>query len=164
MSRAAMEAGAWMFASGLLLGFALFAEEGIATETDEGFHAARSVLLYLSALSPQAKRYYEILTSLSEVINHQRQQRVEERRRITSQFVDQILNLDARLPGIDQSYLNRRSGSDGPITEENHDTADLDATFSFIPGLDVDDSANLPMHWEAFAFDVQTFGMSMDST
>ncbi|KAK6810600.1 hypothetical protein RU639_013546 [Aspergillus parasiticus] len=174
MSQAAMEAGyllrnmchlkAWIFASGLLLGFALFAEEGIATETDEAFHAARSVLLYLSVLSPQANRYHEILTSLSEVISHQRLRRVEERRRITSQFVDQILNFDTHLPGINQSYLNRRSENDGPTTEENHDTADLDATFSFIPGLNVDNSANLLVQWDAFAIDGQTFGMYMDST
>ncbi|KAE8422611.1 hypothetical protein BDV36DRAFT_291112 [Aspergillus pseudocaelatus] len=174
MSQAAMETGcllrnmchlkAWLFASGLLLGFAFFAEEGIPTETDEAFHAARSVLLYLSGLSPQAKRYYEILTSLSEVINHQRKQRVEERRRITSQFVEQILHFDARLPGIDQSYLSHRSGSNGPIPGLNHDTADLDTTFSFVSGLNVDNAANLPLHWDELAIDWQTFGMSKDST
>ena len=153
-----------MFASGLLLGFAVFAEEGILTETDEAFHAARSVLLYLSGLSPQAKQYYEILTSLSEVINHQRKRRVEERRRITSQFVEQILNFDAHLPEIDQSYLNHRSGSDGPIPGSNHGTADLDNTFSFVPDLNVDNAANLPMHWDELAMDWQTFGMSKDST
>lgn len=48
----------------------------------------------MAAFSPQAGHYYEILTSLSSAIDVHRTKTAEERKRLTSQYVDQVLTFD----------------------------------------------------------------------
>lgn len=48
----------------------------------------------MAGFSPQAGHYYEILTSLNNAIEIYRTKRAEERKRLTSQYVDQVLTFD----------------------------------------------------------------------
>ncbi|KAK3717048.1 hypothetical protein LTR37_006103 [Vermiconidia calcicola] len=80
---------AWMFAAGLLLGFSLFAQGDSGGGTNEAFHHARAVLKKLAELSPQAAHYHDILTSFSESIEMYRRKLKDEKRRMTSRYLDQ---------------------------------------------------------------------------
>lgn len=83
---------ALVFAAGLILGFHLFAKRGVDYEIESAFSKASLILDMLSAQSPQAAHYYEILTMLSKAIAKQRTQQTALRDR--SRYVKRLFTLD----------------------------------------------------------------------
>jgi hypothetical protein len=79
---------AWMFASGLLLGFCIFTKENDSTL--ESFDHALAVLEFLADESPQAGHYHDILMSFREAIISRQRQLSEQKIRSTNQYLDQI--------------------------------------------------------------------------
>jgi hypothetical protein len=77
-----------MFASGLLLGFCIFAKEDDSTL--ESFDHALAVLQFLADQSPQAGHYHDILISFREAIISRQRQLSEQKVRSTNQYLDQI--------------------------------------------------------------------------
>ncbi|KAF3760702.1 hypothetical protein M406DRAFT_63880 [Cryphonectria parasitica EP155] len=72
---------AWVFAAGLVLGFALLADDS-DTDARDAFHSSRNVLSHIGRLSPQADQYHKILSAFSDAIdNYRRQMRQESTRR-----------------------------------------------------------------------------------
>jgi hypothetical protein len=60
------------------------------------FTGVRDVLKKLPHQSPQADHYRDVLVSFSEAISKRRQQIVQERRRVTRNYLDQILVIDVQ--------------------------------------------------------------------
>ncbi|OCT46039.1 putative Fungal specific transcription factor [Cladophialophora carrionii] len=85
---------AWIFAAGLVLGFSMFAQGDSRFDMDDSFSNAREVLRSLSAESPQAEHYYEILMGFADVIQRRRQHLSRGRRSSRNKYVDQILTFD----------------------------------------------------------------------
>jgi len=87
---------AWVFAAGLILGSSLFVYDDSETrgETESAFQSARHVLRDLATLSPQAKHYDEILTSLAEAIIKHRQHVVSERQKAARQYIECGFDID----------------------------------------------------------------------
>ena len=83
-----------MFAAGLVLGFSMFAQGDSRYDMDDSFGNAREVLRSLSAQSPQAEHYYEILTGFADVIQRRRQRLSRGNRSNKNKYVDQILTFD----------------------------------------------------------------------
>jgi hypothetical protein len=125
---------AWVFAAGLLLGFSSFAQgTSSGWETDEAFRQSREALEKLAQYSPQAGHYYEILTSLSDAIGIYQRRLSDERKRLASQYMDQIFT----------SEPNK-------LVEDPSLSASVDSTIGFEPwsmtdGLDAGNLADLPM-------------------
>ncbi|EXJ65517.1 hypothetical protein A1O7_01858 [Cladophialophora yegresii CBS 114405] len=85
---------AWVFAAGLVLGFSIFAQGDSRFDMDDSFSNAREVLRSLSAESPQAEHYYEILAAFADVIQQRRQHLSRGSRSSRNKYVDQILTFD----------------------------------------------------------------------
>lgn len=83
---------ALIFAAGLILGFHLFAQREVDYGIETSFSKARVILDMLSAQSPQAAHYFEILTMLSKAIAKQRTQQAGSRDR--SRYVKKLFTLD----------------------------------------------------------------------
>ncbi|KAM3413807.1 hypothetical protein BST61_g10490 [Cercospora zeina] len=81
---------AWMFAAGLLLGFSMFAQTEPVPEVETAFANAIAVLERLALISPQARHYYEILSTLSDAVTARREQLGRERRKKSNQYVSQL--------------------------------------------------------------------------
>lgn len=104
MCREAVEAGvflgnmciikAWIFAAGLVLGFALLADESSNTETREAFRGSLHVLSILSRLSAQAEQYHRILAAFLDAIDKYRRQ-LQRQQASRVPYVEQILSYDA---------------------------------------------------------------------
>lgn len=87
---------AWIFAAGLLLGFWTFVQcDKTDTEASEAFRQSRDALQKMSAFSPQARHYFQILSALNDAVELHRVTKAEERKRWTSQYVDQVLTFDS---------------------------------------------------------------------
>ncbi|KAG9848317.1 hypothetical protein KCU98_g921, partial [Aureobasidium melanogenum] len=86
---------AWMFAAGLVLGFAIYVDDAVRRDIEEAFSEVRNVLKKLSDLSPQAEEYFEILSSFSEAINAHRDELSRKRRAANQQYVSQILTFES---------------------------------------------------------------------
>lgn len=67
-------ARALVFASGLILGFAMFGEQRRDADLDSAFRGTTDVLGFLSIQSPQSSHYLEILNLLSSAIDKSRQE------------------------------------------------------------------------------------------
>lgn len=89
-----------MFAAGLLLGFSMFAQVEPVPEVDGAFQNAISVLEQLGQLSPQARHYFEILSTFSDAIYARREQLGRERRRKSDRYVSQIFTADFQDPSV----------------------------------------------------------------
>ncbi|KAK2751123.1 hypothetical protein FQN57_000198 [Myotisia sp. PD_48] len=148
---------ALVFAAGLILGFHMFAKREVDPEVELSFGGAREVLDMLSAQSPQAGHYFEILTMLMNAIVKQRQQLASRGR---SKYVSKLFTLN----GIDnagEGHTPSQSASASehimPTTACNDDAetwrincqqaqTDLDR------GLSLQwNSLNLPL-WDSFPF------------
>ncbi|KAH7037412.1 uncharacterized protein B0I36DRAFT_313999 [Microdochium trichocladiopsis] len=81
---------AWIFGSGLVLGFSMFAGEPRQDITD-AFTGARDVLANIAERSPQAKNYYDILTTMGEAVTQYRRRESLEARRNVQHYMSQIL-------------------------------------------------------------------------
>lgn len=108
MCREAVDAGvflgnmciikAWVFAAGLVLGFALLADESSNTDTREAFRSSQHILSILGRLSAQAEQYHRILATFSDAIEkYTRQMLRQQASRVP--HVEQILSYDA-LSGV----------------------------------------------------------------
>lgn len=105
MCREAVDAGillgnmciikAWVFAAGLVLGFALLADESSEADVREAFRGSQYVLSVLGRLSAQAQQYHNILSAFSDAIENYRRQMRRERNEPRVPYVEQILSYDA---------------------------------------------------------------------
>lgn len=85
---------AWVFAAGLVLGFALLAPESCNADTREAFRSSQHVLSILGRLSAQAEQYHKILAAFSDAIDkYTRQMMRQQASRVP--HVEQILSYDA---------------------------------------------------------------------
>lgn len=87
-----------MFAAGLLLGFSMFAQQEPVPEVDGAFQNAISVLERLGQISPQARHYFEILSTFSDAVHARREQIGRERRKKSDRYVSQIFTADFQDP------------------------------------------------------------------
>lgn len=104
MCREAVDAGvlmgnmciikAWIFAAGLVLGFALLADDSSDTEAREAFRGSQHVLSILGRLSAQARQYHRILSTFSDAIDNYKRQMRRERNGLGVPYVEQILSYD----------------------------------------------------------------------
>ncbi|KAF2764550.1 hypothetical protein EJ03DRAFT_241901, partial [Teratosphaeria nubilosa] len=78
---------AWIFAAGLLIGFALFGRTDGSEDLTRPFEDARTVLDHLRRSSAQAALYHDILTSLSDAITARTNQLLARRHTMTSQYI-----------------------------------------------------------------------------
>ncbi|KXJ94039.1 hypothetical protein Micbo1qcDRAFT_193315 [Microdochium bolleyi] len=84
---------AWIFGSGLVLGFSMFAGEP-RQDISDAFVGARDVLESIAERSPQAKNYHEILTTMGEAVVQYRRRESLEARRNVQHYMSQILVVD----------------------------------------------------------------------
>lgn len=110
-----------MFAAGLLLGFSMFAHVEPVPEVDSAFQNAIAVLERLAQLSPQARHYYEILSTLADAIATRRQQLGTERRKRSSQYVSQIFtaDLDGGNSALSSAHVLPSAGEAGTSMQLN---------------------------------------------
>lgn len=114
MCREAVDAGvlmgnmciikAWIFAAGLVLGFALLADDSSDTEAREAFRGSQHVLSILGRLSPQARQYHRILSTFSDAIDNYKRQMRRERNGPGVPYVEQILSYDFASVGSAQKH------------------------------------------------------------
>ncbi|KAL5869311.1 hypothetical protein ACKVWC_010057 [Pyricularia oryzae] len=89
---------AWIFATGLVLGFSLLVDEAKeaadASERREAFRSSLHILGELKRLSPQAGQYFGILSNFRDAIEQYRQRLLQEKREVSSQgsLVDRIFS------------------------------------------------------------------------
>jgi hypothetical protein len=154
---------AWLFAAGLLLGFALFAQNGESAEVEEAFKNAIAVLRMIAVLSPQAGHYTDILTKFSDAIQHHRRQLKDERRRLTNEYVDQIFTIDLNQP---QGYPSPISGSfeNGPATVNSLDGVSFPP--DMLPAVSLGDPSpeDFSLDWQPFGMFFEDFWMSQQGT
>ncbi|RAQ51219.1 hypothetical protein AFGD_003555 [Aspergillus flavus] len=89
---------AWIFGAGLILGFSMFAGEP-RRDVERLFDSALLLLDDIGHTSPQAQLYYQILTSFLEAVNKYRNRVAGEVYRTVQDYMDQILTIDAVMPG-----------------------------------------------------------------
>lgn len=136
---------AWMFAAGLLLGFSMFATPEPVPEVDEAFQNAIAVLERLAPCSPQARHYFEILSTFSEAIHTRREQLGRERRKKSDRFVSQIFT--ASFHDSNQNLPPLATPSSGP--------SNIDP--NIVPGSGLDSMNNFDFDFNSAAYDLPTF-------
>lgn len=109
---------AWMFAAGLLLGFSMFAQTEPVPEIDDAFQNAIAVLERLAQFSPQARHYFEILSTFSDAITTRREQLGRERRKKSDRFVSQIFTADFHDDALASAY--DATTASAPNASANH--------------------------------------------
>lgn len=85
---------AWIFAAGLVLGFSLLAPPellGAIADTKRSFFHSHQLLENMSRLSPQARRYHEILSHFSDAVEQFQRQRRRQDHQTGSSYLEQIL-------------------------------------------------------------------------
>ncbi|KAL2287150.1 hypothetical protein FJTKL_06150 [Diaporthe vaccinii] len=85
---------AWIFAAGLVLGFALLVDDSSDTEAREAFRGSQHVLSIIGRLSAQARQYHRILCAFSDAIDNYKRQMRRERNGSGVPYVEQILSYD----------------------------------------------------------------------
>ncbi len=93
----------------------MFAQGDSRFDMDDAFSSAREVLRSLSAQSPQAEHYYEILTGLADVIQRRRQHLSRGSRPSRNKYVDQILKFDV------SPSVSRSQSTLSPVTPQSKD-------------------------------------------
>lgn len=121
---------AWMFAAGLLLGFSMFAQSEPIPEVDEAFQNAIAVLERLGQFSPQARHYFDILTTFSDAIRTRREQLGKERRKKSDRFVSQIFTADFHNESV-APFANSTSADPGPSSAAETADVDLNGTMNY---------------------------------
>ncbi|KAF7197417.1 putative transcriptional regulatory protein [Pseudocercospora fuligena] len=126
---------AWMFAAGLLLGFAMFAQTEPVPEVDNAFANSIVVLERLALVSPQARHYYEILSTFSDAVHSRREQLGREKRKKSNQYVSQIFTADFQDPNatLQAAPYTTPSSGGGPANLDTNSggTTDLDGMVGF---------------------------------
>ncbi|POS77877.1 hypothetical protein DHEL01_v203742 [Diaporthe helianthi] len=113
---------AWIFAAGLVLGFALLVDESSDTEAREAFRGSQHVLSIIARLSPQARQYHRILCAFSDAIDNYKRQRRRERNGSGVPFVEQILSYDF---ASGASASERDSGASAGYGDSNAIVVDI---------------------------------------
>lgn len=155
-----------MFAAGLLLGFAAFAlENDSGWDTNEAFRQSCSTLEKLAQLSPQAGHYFEILNALSDAISISQRKRSENRRRMTSQYMDQLFTAPVDQSAEDPIFplgISSVGSMSSTITEPWYAVDDREAgnveEFNMMSGpYGTMISEGFPWPADDFEFDWQTY-------
>jgi hypothetical protein len=82
---------AWMFATGLVLGFSLLAEDvSNSSERRTAFLKSLHVLGELKRMSPQAEQYYGILSSFHQAIKSYKEQQHRNKHASRADLVDRV--------------------------------------------------------------------------
>jgi hypothetical protein len=145
---------AWIFAAGLVLGFTLFVNVEVEPNLENAFIGVRDVLKKLSHQSPQAEHYHDVLVSFSEAINNRRQQIAQERRRITRDYLDQILVIDVQ-NNQSNSYSTPIGTSAGEFRVETGSIEDWwHSSLPFAPSILENPPDILHADWDAFAMQI----------
>ncbi|CAG9942301.1 unnamed protein product [Clonostachys rosea f. rosea IK726] len=97
-----------IFPAGLVLGFQIFAKDVVDYGIESAFHGARELLNFLGAKSSQATLYYDILTSLSNVINERREKSSTKSR---TAYVSKLFNFERQQPEGQARDANRAAQS-----------------------------------------------------
>lgn len=84
---------AWLFSTGLVLGFFLLVECEAPTRVRESFDHARTVLKKLARLSSQAEQYYDILCRVHIAIELYRKQLLLAQKENNNVYVEKIMNI-----------------------------------------------------------------------
>jgi hypothetical protein len=130
---------------------------------ESAFTGVRDVLKKLSYQSPQAEHYHDVLSSFAEAITKRREQIVQERRRATRQYLDQILVMQFQ-DTQDQQCITPASG-DADLT--GLDAVDIEEwwnlEFPSAPGI-LDNAPDvLTANWDAFALQIsEHFSLNAD--
>lgn len=135
MCREAVDAGvflgnmciikAWVFAAGLVLGFALLAEESSNTDTREAFRSSQHVLSIIGRLSAQAEQYHRIMAAFSDAIDkYTRQMLRHQASRVP--HVEQILSYDASA-GVSAGLVD-----DGVFVQTSRDPSRNESTVDMV--------------------------------
>ncbi|EPE35128.1 Zn2/Cys6 DNA-binding protein [Glarea lozoyensis ATCC 20868] len=145
---------AWIFAAGLVLGFTLFVNVEVEPNLEKAFTGVRDVLKKLSHQSPQAEHYHDVLISFSEAISKRRQQIARERRRVTSQYLDQILVID--VPNtLEHHYQTPTSTDAEAYSFENGSVEDWwSSSLPLAHGILEHPPDVLHADWDAFAMQI----------
>lgn len=162
---------AWVFAAGLYLGFAIFAEGKTVCENDAIFGKAREVLREFANWSPQAAHYYEILCDFSDEIDKSRREILRKRRKSSTAYVDEIFTLRHEESRPEVQYSTPHSGEMlsndmGTSTWQEHNAVDLDQShISEMQGtsFDVQDWTQFAMQLpDGLLDDLEPLGISFD--
>jgi hypothetical protein len=113
----------------------MFARGESRFDMDDAFSNAREVLRSLSAESPQAEHYYEILTGFADVIQRRRQHMSRGNRPSKTKYVDQIMTFDVT-PAMSRSQSVLSPGTPvsndpGTVVQEPVATSELIGDFDF---------------------------------
>lgn len=130
----------------------MFAEKNRDYEVEGAFDGAKDVLGFLSAQSPQAGHYLEILSLLSTAIDRQRQRQTTRGR---NKYVGKILTLNNDpAPQAGASTSPNDSISVAPVPSMLSDQTDY--TSSAMPDVSVDFSVDWDAldlsQWDSFPF------------
>lgn len=135
----------------------MFAQGESRFDMDDSFSNAREVLRSLSANSPQAEHYYEILTGLADVIQRRRQHLSRGNRPSRNKYVDQILTFDTTPSATrSQSTFSPRTPSlKDPVTEVQDGTTSDEGIGDY--GFQMPDLTQWPLE-NGGGFDFGMFG------
>ncbi|KAK6085228.1 C6 transcription factor [Seiridium cupressi] len=84
---------AWLFGSGLILGFSMFAGEP-RKDIEDAFGDTLSILSEMAETSPQAKSYHDILVDFSAAVTKYRHRVAGEVRRAVKHYMEQVLVIE----------------------------------------------------------------------
>lgn len=142
-----------MFAAGLLLGFSMFALAEPVPEVGVAFQNAISVLEQLGQLSPQARHYFEILTTFSDAIHARREQLGRERRQKSDRYVSQIFTADFQDPSVANASVPPPAGDAAayatPSSREMNGGTEIDSNLDPMLQFDLDGRDLNPLYSQA---------------
>ncbi|KAH8668917.1 hypothetical protein BX600DRAFT_265313 [Xylariales sp. PMI_506] len=117
---------AWLFGSGLILGFSMFAGEP-RKDIENAFHSTLSVLDDIAQTSPQGRLYREILVSFSEAVDKYRKRVEREVHRTVQHYMDCILTVES-INDVGHHYPSPGSGA--TYVEDGTGVSEFPATSS----------------------------------
>lgn len=135
---------AWIFAAGLILGFAMFEDQNRDADIDAAFRGATEVLSFISIQSPQAGHYFEILSLLSSAIDKLRQRRLPRRQ---NKYVGKIFSLGEPDGGTTQGNEAELGGTSG-VGDGGESQMFLGFGGSGTPGLFNGVDADVALDWD----------------
>ncbi|KAJ4351621.1 uncharacterized protein N0V89_006964 [Didymosphaeria variabile] len=150
---------AWIFATGLVLGFSILVEDGHSfSQKRAAFLKSLHVLGELKRMSPQAEQYYNILMSFHQSIKSYREQLIREKQESRPTLVDRVFFTDStaevdeaehittQFPSPDTSVLEP-SLTEWPL-ELDHTSSAANAIGPIDPALMGDNDVIMRMLWD----------------
>ena len=152
----------WIFAAGLVLGFSLLAPEPSNVDQDPktSFMHSRQLLERLSRLSPQARRYHEILSHFGDAVERYERQRRREHPPPGPSYLERILKPEAdpsaQVPAAAPANHGQYTAPDNAMAEPCPDESGADERFLwpqqtdmlFAPEISVELGMQLP--WDEY--------------